>query len=299
MKSDFRDWSDVRVFLAVVRAGLTLAASKVLGTAQPTVARRIETLEHALGLVLFERDTRGFQPTPEGQALIGQAQAVEAAITAFAEKAGRLIAGRSRTIRITAFKDAFTGRLPTVLADFIRLHGDVQFDLLPSDERLDIAGGEADVAIRVAQKIEDTSLISRKIRDSSFSLFASKAYAEKHPLPLAETEFAGHRFAVFKGREGEFECNKWLLARIEPAQIVMTCEGLSAMTGAVIMGAGIGLLPTNYGRDNDNIVRGLELPLDTALATWLLVNPVAYRRPEVRAFAAFLVPLYRAMFSKN
>ena len=56
MKSDFRDWSDVRVFLAVVRAGSTLAASKSLGMAQPTVARRIEALEHALGLVLFERD---------------------------------------------------------------------------------------------------------------------------------------------------------------------------------------------------------------------------------------------------
>ena len=56
MKSEFRDWSDVRVFLAVVRAGSTLAASNSLGMAQPTVARRIEALEHALGLVLFERD---------------------------------------------------------------------------------------------------------------------------------------------------------------------------------------------------------------------------------------------------
>ena len=116
---------------------------------------------------------------------------------------------------------------------------------------------------------------------------------------MAETEFAGHRFAVFKGREGDFECNKWLLARIEPAQIVMTCDAMSAMMGAVIMGAGIGLLPTDYGRDNDNIVRGLELPLDTALASWLLVNPVAYRRPEVRAFTAFLVPRYRALIQQR
>ena len=83
MQSDFRDWSDVRVFLAVVRAGSTLAASKGLGMAQPTVARRIEALEHALGLVLFERDTRGFQPTAEAQALIEAAHSVEAATTDF------------------------------------------------------------------------------------------------------------------------------------------------------------------------------------------------------------------------
>ena len=42
MKGVFQNLSDVRVFLAVLRAGSTLAASKTLGMAQPTVARRIE-----------------------------------------------------------------------------------------------------------------------------------------------------------------------------------------------------------------------------------------------------------------
>ena len=87
MKSELRDWSDVRVFLAVVRAGSTLAASKVLGLAQPTVARRIEALERSLGLFLFERDTRGFQPTPEARALIAHAQSLEAAAIGFSDAA--------------------------------------------------------------------------------------------------------------------------------------------------------------------------------------------------------------------
>jgi DNA-binding transcriptional LysR family regulator len=39
MKSAFQNWADVRVFLAVMRTGSTLAAAKVLDMSQPTVAR--------------------------------------------------------------------------------------------------------------------------------------------------------------------------------------------------------------------------------------------------------------------
>ena len=299
MKSDFRDWSDVRVFLAVVRAGSSLAASKDLGMAQPTVARRIEALEHALGLVLFERGTRGFQPTSEAQALIQEAQSLEGAAQDFSEKARRLIAGKSRTIRITAIKDAFNHRLTTVIEAFISTHGDVQFELMPNDERLDIAAGEADVALRIAHKIDEPTLICRKIRDIGISLFASKGYAAKHPLPSTETEFDGHKFAVHEGQLASNIANRWLLARIEPGQIAMSCGHPRAMEAAVLMGAGIGPLPTSFGRNNDSVIKCLELPPETAISVWLLVNPVAYRRPEVKAFAAFFVPRYRAMFQES
>ena len=296
MKSDFRDWSDVRVFLAVVQAGSTLAASKTLGMAQPTVARRIEALEHALGLVLFERDTRGFQPTPEGLALIEQAQALEVAAKGFADKVGRLIAGRTRTIRITAFKDAFTHRFATVVEAFVSTYGDVKFEFLPNDENLDLAAGEADVALRVSPRIDDPTLICRKVRDTGFSLFVSKGYAAKHPLPSSETEFGGHRFIVHEGRLVNSAFNRWLLARINPGQIAMACEQPRAMEAAILMGLGIGPLPTIFRRNTDNFIECFALPPETSVPVWLLVNPAAYRRPEVKAFTAFFVPRYRAAF---
>ena len=296
MKSDFRDWSDVRVFLAVVRAGSTLAASKALGLAQPTVARRIDALEHALGLVLFERDTRGFQPTAEGLALVGPAQAMETAATVFADKAGRLIAGRTRTIRLTAYKEAFTGRMPIVLEEFLSRHSDVKFEFISSDEVVDISGGAADVAIRVAQHIDDPSLICRKVREISISLFASKGYAAKQPLPSSESEFGGHMFIARGGRHSGQVFNTWLLARTEPEQIVMASEDASAIEAAVLMGAGIAALPTPFGDTNDNVINCLTLPPVNSLQVWMLVNPAAYRRPEVKAFTAFFAPRYRALF---
>lgn len=102
MNSRFDSWGDVRVFLSVLDTGSTLAASRKLGMSQPTVARRIDALEHALKLTLFERDTRGFRPTQEALALVEGARSIEAAAVSFRDKAARLGGVNTRPIRLTA-----------------------------------------------------------------------------------------------------------------------------------------------------------------------------------------------------
>jgi DNA-binding transcriptional LysR family regulator len=299
MKSVFQNWSDVRVFLAVLRAGSTLAASRTLGISQPTVARRIEALEHAIGLILFERNTRGFQPTPAAQALNDTAKALEAAAGDFSDEAGRLNANQSHVIRITAVEAAFNIRFSTILEDFIKSYGDVRFDFMPSDDQIDLSAGEADVAIRIANKIDDQSLICRRITDIRTSLFASISYAAKTTLPTAEDELCGHKFVVFKGKSVPHLVNNWLLTRIEASQIAMTCPDMKSMSAAVQMGAGIGMLPTRFKANTDGVVACFELPIETAITAWLLVNPTAYRRPVVKAFTAFFAPRYSALFRED
>lgn len=296
MKSELRDWSDVRVFLAVVRAGSTLAASKILGMAQPTVARRIEALEHALGLVLFERDTRGCQPTPAARALITHAQSLEAAATGFSEAARQQSAGMSRTIRFTAFRDAFNHRLMSVIEAFADTHPDVRFEFLPNDDKLDLVRGEADIALRGAEVVHETTLICRTVRKIGYSLFASKTYAERHSLPSSEADFGGHRFAVHQGRYVNSRSNQWLLDRIAPHQIAASVDEMTAMVAVISLGDVVGVLPTPWGCNNDRFIRCFDLPPESASTIWLLVNPVAWRRPEVKAFTAFFVPHYRAQF---
>ena len=48
------EWSDVRTFLTVARSGSLRSAARELGVSQPTVGRRLQALEAALGLPLFE-----------------------------------------------------------------------------------------------------------------------------------------------------------------------------------------------------------------------------------------------------
>ena len=71
------EWSDLRVFLAVARAGTLGAAARRLGQSQPTMGRRLRALEAVVGHTLFQRTGDGFVLTDEGASVLGHAERIE------------------------------------------------------------------------------------------------------------------------------------------------------------------------------------------------------------------------------
>ena len=69
------DWDDLRVFLALSRAGNLTRAARDLKVSHPTVARRLRSLEEAIGARLFERLPDRFVLTPAGEELLADAEA--------------------------------------------------------------------------------------------------------------------------------------------------------------------------------------------------------------------------------
>src|SRR5690606_29988153 len=67
---------DLEIFTAVTRTGSFRGAAARLYTSQPAVTRSIARLERGLGVTLFERSSRGVQPTPAGEALTAKARRV-------------------------------------------------------------------------------------------------------------------------------------------------------------------------------------------------------------------------------
>ena len=106
------DWNDLRHFLAVAKAGTTLAAARELGVSQSTVARRIDALETVLGLKLFDRRQSGYALTDIGKELAETATEVEVAAGAFASRAAALRRSLTGTVRITT-NDLFAGEVLT------------------------------------------------------------------------------------------------------------------------------------------------------------------------------------------
>ena len=83
------NWDDVRIFLAVARAGQILGAARRLELNHATVSRRVAALEEALGAKLFRRLTTGSELTPAGERFLEIAERMEAdMIAARAEMAG-------------------------------------------------------------------------------------------------------------------------------------------------------------------------------------------------------------------
>ena len=303
MNSAPYNWSDILVFLAVYQSGSTLAASKQLAMSQPTVARRIDALEHALKLTLFERDTRGFKPTTAAKDLHAHATAIASAADSFAHQADKLRHAETKPIRITAPRVNFSANFAAILSEFSATNPGVHFELISSYKVLDLVAGEADIAIRFATKVDDERLICTKLTTATSALYGTQSYADRHGLPTSMDDLARHHFVLLgsdqrAGRDAtrSSPLNDLLRKQIASGQIASQCSDIEGVITAIMAGLGLGAVPTSLANDYGALLRCFPPPEGTESATWLLISPEAYRRPEVKAFSAFFAPRYRAIF---
>ncbi|WP_298558288.1 LysR family transcriptional regulator [uncultured Aliiroseovarius sp.] len=294
MKSKRWSWADLKVFLAVVREGSTLAASKKLGVTQPTVARRIEVLEHATGLILFERHNRGFSLTPVAQNLLAKAEAVEAAAKAFEDGVDELT--QTKAIRLTAYSGNFSTRMIEIVNEFSSKHPGVAFEFIPSVRTLDLMKAEADIALRLTRSDPDPNLICRKVSDAKWSLFGGHTYAERFGLPTSPADLKRHKFVSFQRDDVPNSFQKWLDRNVTPEQIVATYSELDLMHAAIRSGQGLGISNVKLVETDDTLIRCFDEIEELRAQHLILVSPDAYRRPEVKAFMKFFAPRYAAIY---
>src|SRR5438046_6876406 len=78
------DWDQVRVFLAVARAGQLAGAAARLGLDVSTVTRRLDRLETELAVHLFDRTRDGTVATAAAEAMLPAAEDMERGLAQFA-----------------------------------------------------------------------------------------------------------------------------------------------------------------------------------------------------------------------
>jgi DNA-binding transcriptional LysR family regulator len=143
------DWDDVRYFLAVARGGSVRAAAERVGVNHATVLRRIGQLEERLGAQMFEKLPSGYRLTEAGEEVLEFADQMEASSHLLETR----VFGRDQSVRgllrITMPPPLATHLLMPDLADFARLHPDIEMEILPSGELANLTNREADVALRV------------------------------------------------------------------------------------------------------------------------------------------------------
>ena len=292
MKSAPNNWTSIKAFLLVVRTGSTLAASRELGVTQPTVARRIDELEHELGLVLFDRDTRGFHLAPQAKRLVAEAEQVEAAVQSFGASATELSDSETLPIRFSAPISVFSDAIYEILAQFRATYPDTPIEVIPSNKFLDLNAGDGDIALRITSEIKDEELICRKLGALSGGLFASRVYPG--PLPSHPYQLKRHKFAIFDGQNVPHALNNWLLGLIEPDQVVTKCSDLGSMVATISKGEVLGPLPRPLGENNEKLAACLYAPDNLSVPVWIVISPAAYRRKNVRAFVKLMAKRYQS-----
>lgn len=283
------DWNDLRYVLHVAREGSTAAASRVLGTNQTTVMRRIAALETQLGFALFEKRRTGYVPTEALNGLLDSLNGVETAHRAFEREAGLVRRGLSGTVRFTAPELLAAHFMRDTLMQFRRSYPAIGIELLTTDQPLDLTAGEADVALRAGERPTEPTLFGRRIvaRDD-WSVCCSRDYAAEFGAPRGLDEIAGHAFITLLDGVTASPLTRWIEANIPSEAIRIRQNSVGAIHASVRAGLGISICPDLITVADPDMTRCFAVDVETGHEIWLLA-PARHRdTPQVRVFLDFL-----------
>ena len=289
-----QDLNDIYYFVQVVELGTFTAASKALGVAKSQLSFRVARLEANLGVRLIQRTTRRSHITEIGRRYYQECRALLAA----AEQAQQVIddAQAAPRGRIHAACPVMFAQLllAPVLTAYLRDHPDVQVDLENCDHQADVVAGGYDIAFRVRESVQDSSLVMRSFGMDPQMLVASPALLERHAPPRTPKDLVRLPSVGVLGTQGR---HFWRLAGAKgQVQAIehhprLASDDLQVLYQAVVGGVGMAQLPAWLCREP--IARGQLVPL---LPNWSLppgnVHAVYPSRhghtPAVRSFIEFM-----------
>ncbi len=283
------DWNDLRFFLAVAETGSTLAAGRALGVNQSTVQRRLAELEVRLGHRLVERLPQGYQLTVLGTAVLPQARAVADVMDLFAQAVrdqGRAV---DKVIRVTCPEPiAFRFQQSGLIDRFHSANNGFRVEFVLSDKYVDLAKGEADVALRSGDT-DDEILVGRKIADSLWAIYASRDYVAQHGAPACIADLTNHPLIGFEESMTKHRTVAWLRDVAPHATYAARNTSVLGLIYAAKAGVGIAPLPMALGDAETDLTRVLG-PIAELTRPWrILAHPDQRHTARVEAFFAFIL----------
>lgn len=264
-------WELYETFLAVMRTGSLSGASRALTVAQPTVRRRVEALEEALGTVLFTRATNGLVPTDAARTTQPHAEAMSASARALIRATSGPLEAHSGTVRVTASEIIGLEVIPPTLGPLRAKWPALQLELALSNRLEDLLRRDADVAVRMTAPTQ-ASLVARRVGVIPVGLFAHEDYLAEHPAPRRPAGLLeGHALIGADRDQGQlrFLASYGVAARAKDFAIRTDSDG--AQLAAVRAGLGIGVCQVPLARKTKGLRRVLpriEFPLET----WVVMH---------------------------
>jgi len=275
------DWDNVRVFLAVARAGQFVAAARRLGLDHATASRRVAALEAALGGKLFDRRTTGVKLTSAGERFLAAAEQMESAFLHAQAEVSDIDVELSGDVRLGAPDGFATYYLAGALREFAEKHPGVRLQLAPLPQLTPLARRELDIVIGL-DKPETGRFFARRLTEYSLGIYASAEYLTQRGAPRDVAELSRHRLIgyveeyafsaaldyvreLYDGQPTQFEC----------ASAVTQLEALRA-------GVGLGVVHDYIARKFPDLTRVLP-ERRASRAYWIVTHEDTRALGRIRA----------------
>jgi len=241
------DYNDLALFVRVVESQSFTAAAQGAGVQRSSVTRCVARLEKALGVRLMHRTTHQRGVTEAGRALYERIRGSFDSIDEAAEVARDQGGQPSGIVRLTAPPGMSMGGLPEAVALFAQRYPEIRVEVHLTSRRLDLVREGIDLALR-AGRLDDSSLVARRVGSIHSGVFAAPSYAQRRGRPSRPAELATHPCIHVRGSG---DAASWTLVGPEggekvPVAGAIVSDDMAFIIGAVKAGAGICSLPLSF-----------------------------------------------------
>lgn len=201
--------ADLGFFAALAAGGSLSAAARDLGISKAAVSKRLALMEARCGVVLVNRSTRRMGLTPEGEAVLDRARAVQAELDELEQMLGRSRAAPKGLLRVNATLGFGRSHVAPVISRFARCHPEVDVQLQLSVNPPPLGDDAFDVCVRFGEP-PDGRVIARRIAPNRRLLCAAPAYLAARGQPKVAADLVRHNCIGI--RQGDEAHGLWRLS---------------------------------------------------------------------------------------
>lgn len=285
------DWDNLRIFLAIARAGTVSEAARQLELDHSTVSRRLANLETRLAIRLFDRAGRRLSINAAGAQLRRTAERLESGLLSDLAVLEAMQGSRVGTVRIGVPEGLGVGYLAGRLGGLADAYPEIALELVALPQNYSLAAREVDIAITL-DRPEFGSIAVRKLTDYTLQFFGTDAYFARHGRPADLAEMTAHRLCGYIPQLLYTPLLDYLVfdgARLDPA---IKSTSVVAHVEIVRSGDALGMLPV-FMCASQPLLRPI-LEADTIVRSyWLTVHDDLRGVERIRIISEAIVQMIR------
>ncbi|MCC8395502.1 LysR family transcriptional regulator [Paraburkholderia sp. MMS20-SJTR3] len=265
------DLNDLQAFRAVVELGSFRKAADAVSISQPALSRRIDKLEDALGVRLFERTTRSVALTTVGRVFARSAEQLLDDLDIALLGIRDVSSSRLGHVTIACVPSVAYYFLPSVIASYHRRFPRIRVKLLDSsaNEVLSaVISGEADFGVSFMGS-QESEIEFKMLLEERFVAACRRDHPLARKKRVTWSELYEHEYVSVDKTSGNRLLLDQALSSVAPS-VPSVCETrhVTTMLGLIEAGLGVAAVPSMA-------MPGLDHPILTSVP---LVEPVVKRR---------------------
>ncbi|WP_432460058.1 MULTISPECIES: LysR family transcriptional regulator [unclassified Agarivorans] len=194
---------DIKLFHFIVDSGNLTKASELLDLPKSNLSRRLKNLETELKVKLFHRHQRSIALSENGRQFYQRTKPIIIELESTIEDMVHESYELSGHLRLQLLPLPGISVFENIIFEFMELHPKVHLEIITSADERNLIEHNIDVALRIGDRLEDSSLMARALQTISMGYYASPEYLTKYGHPRSEEELKQHQFIIQRMPNGK------------------------------------------------------------------------------------------------